>query len=328
MKVALITGISGQDGAYLARFLLQKKYKVIGLTRSIINFDSSRLEYLGILRQISVVESNKHDVKSYESLLREFKPKELYNLGAQSSVGASFLDPYDTVILNVNTILSWLEAIRNVDSSIRLYQASSSEMYGNVDPGVLPINEGFVFNPASPYAISKAAGHWLVSTYRQAYGLNACCGILFNHESVLRGENYVVRKVISQAMAIKSGVRKEKIKLGNIEIVRDWGYAPRYVEAMWKMLQIEEMQDFHICSGEAVSLRELIELVLKELELKWEETIEISDEFKRLVDLSRIEGDNSLAKQSLDWSYNMSISDLVKKLIEDEKAYIRWKKRK
>jgi GDPmannose 4,6-dehydratase len=239
MKNALIIGATGQDGAYLSKLLLNKNYKVYGITRNTIMPELKNLQFLGIENDIQLIELPNLDQKRAEQILTRFGIDEIYNLSAQSSVGYSFVDPIGTVNFNIMSVLNWLEAIKKVNNQIKFYQASSSEMFGNVKPENLPLKESLIFHPASPYGVSKAAAHWLTVNYRESHNLFAACGILFNHESCLRGPNYVVKKILNSAIKIKMGLQKGPIKVGNLAIQRDWGYAPAYVEAMWRILQTE-----------------------------------------------------------------------------------------
>lgn len=328
MKTALIIGVTGQDGAYLAKLLLGKGYKVIGITRNTIDPDVKNLAFLGISNDIEFVELVSLDQRRIEKIVQKYTPDEIYNLSAQSSVGESFKIPIDTVSFNTISVLSWLEAIKSKHASAKFYQASSSEMFGNVSKENLPLRESLIFHPASPYGVSKAAAHWLTVNYRESHQLFAACGILFNHESCLRGPNYVVKKLVHAALELKLGLRQEPIMVGNLSIKRDWGYAPKYVEAMWLMLQNPEADDFLICSGNVISLHELVKLIFNELELDFEKYIQVDPNLFRPVDLDEIYGDNTKAKKELNWEYEMSNANLVSKLISDEMAYIEWEQKR
>jgi GDPmannose 4,6-dehydratase len=225
------------------------------------------------------------------------------------------------------SVLSWLESIKQSGKDISFYQASSSEMYGNVNAIDLPIQEGLIFNPASPYGISKATAHWLTVNYREAHGLKAGCGILFNHESALRGPNYVIKKVIHQAILLEQKLSIAPIKVGNLSIERDWGYAPNYVEAMWLILQQEKIDDYHICSGNLTSLQSFISGIFEILNLDIEMYLEIDPSLYRPVDLQTIYGDNKKAKLELGWNYNMSNQELIRQLVEDEYKFMEWQTR-
>ncbi len=324
MKNALIIGATGQDGAYLSKLLLNKNYKVYGITRNTIMPELKNLEFLGIENDIQLIELPNLDQKRAEQILTRFGIDEIYNLSAQSSVGYSFIDPIGTVNFNIMSVLNWLEAIKKVNNQIKFYQASSSEMFGNVKPENLPLKESLIFHPASPYGVSKAAAHWLTVNYRESHNLFAACGILFNHESCLRGPNYVVKKILNSAIKIKMGLQKVPIKVGNLAIQRDWGYAPSYVEAMWRILQTDAAEDYLICSGEVTSLQSLIETILNKLDLEYHKTIEVDKELFRPVDLEIIYGDNAKAKQMLGWNYNMDTNQLIDQLIIDETKFIEW----
>jgi len=324
MKNALIIGATGQDGAYLSKLLLGKNYKVYGITRNTIMPELKNLEFLGIENDIQLIELPNLDQKRAEQILTRFGIDEIYNLSAQSSVGYSFIDPIGTVNFNIMSVLNWLEAIKKVNNQIKFYQASSSEMFGNVKPENLPLKESLIFHPASPYGVSKAAAHWLTVNYRESHNLFPACGILFNHESCLRGPNYVVKKILNSAIKIKMGLQKGPIKVGNLAIQRDWGYAPAYVEAMWRILQTDAAEDYLICSGEVTSLQSLIETILSKLDLEYHKTIEVDKELFRPVDLEIIYGDNAKAQQILGWNYNMDTNQLIDQLIIDETKFIEW----
>lgn len=324
MKVALIIGITGQDGAYLAKLLIEKNYTIIGVTRNSIDPNLKSLQFLGIEKDIQLLEISHLDLDRIERILKKYKPDEVYNLSAQSSVGLSFVEPVKTVEYNILSVLFWLESIKKLNLNSKFYQASSSEMFGNVRLVDLPLKESLIFNPASPYGVSKAAAHWLVVNYRNSNKLYCSCGILFNHESALRGPNYVVKKIINSVTKIKMGLNKNPILLGNTSIKRDWGYAPKYVEAMWLILQHNKPDDFLVCSGNVISLDNLIDLIFKKLDLNKEELIKIDKSLFRPVDLDIIYGDNKKAKEELNWNYNLSNEDLVSQLIEDEYKFIEW----
>jgi GDPmannose 4,6-dehydratase len=327
-KKALITGICGQDGAYLAQLLLSKGYHVVGTTRKFDLNQTTGLAFLGIKEDVELIEVTDFSVEKLATILLRYKPDEIYNLAAQSSVGLSFSEPISTIQENIMSVASWLEAIKQTNQDIRFYQASSSEMYGNVGSADLPIKEGLIFNPASPYGISKAAAHWITVNYREVHGLKAGCGILFNHESVLRGPNYVLKKVIHQAVLLGMGIQKTPIHVGNLDIKRDWGYAPEYVKAMWSILQKETIDDYHICSGNMISLKAFIQLIFAELNIDFDQYIFVDPSLFRPVDLMEIYGDNQKAKEELNWEYQLTSEDLVKKLIEEEIRFIEWEKRK
>lgn len=326
-KTALITGICGQDGPYLAQLLLGKGYNIVGTTRSLKNKNTQGLRFLGIENEVDLIEINDFSVKNLQKIIRRHKPTEIYNLAAQSSVGVSFSKPIETVQENVMSVLSWLESIKQSGKDISFYQASSSEMYGNVSVADLPIKEGLIFNPASPYGISKASAHWLTVNYREAYGLRAGCGILFNHESPLRGANYVIKKILHQVILIAEGIQNKPIQVGNLNIERDWGYAPEYVKAMWGILQQDQLDDYHICSGTVISLKEFVSKIFSEFKLDPGQHIIVNPQLYRPVDLKAIYGDNSKAKNKLGWNYSISTDKLIKQLIADEYEFIEWQAR-
>jgi GDPmannose 4,6-dehydratase len=313
-RIAIITGITGQDGAYLSELLLSKGYQVIGITRGYNHANLSNLRYLGIDKKIKLIECDLTDITSIMSLIKKNKPDEIYNLAAQSSVGVSFEQPIGTILFSAISVLNLLESIRLIDSGIRFYQASSSEMFGKVTK--LPVMEDSPMHPLSPYAISKATGFWSVINYRESYGLFACNGILFNHESYLRTDNFFVKKVIQNSIEIANGNR-DVLTVGQIDLKRDFGYAPEYVKAMWLMLQHSGPDDYSICSGSSVSLREIIHYVFKKLKIPLHK-LRIDETLFRPVDIMDIYGDNGKAKKILGWKYDMSFFEVLDKLIEEE----------
>jgi GDPmannose 4,6-dehydratase len=314
MKLAIITGISGQDGAYLSLLLLSKGYRVVGLTRNNHFSNLERLTILAIENKITIEECDLLDISSVINVIKKYQPDEIYNLAAQSSVGLSFQQPIGTIQYNITSVLNLLEAIRLVKEDTKFYQASSSEMYGSVVE--LPITLKTSMHPLSPYAISKASSHWIVVNYRESYGLFACSGILFNHESFLRGTNFFVKKVIKECVANHTNPNWI-LKVGNIEIKRDFGYSPKYVEAMWLMLQQDSPQDFIICSGASISLRTIIEYVFKKLNLSLDK-LSIDKSLFRPTDIMDIYGDNSDALIKLGWNYDMNFLDVIDILLKEE----------
>ncbi len=313
-KIAIITGITGQDGAYLSQFLLGKEYKVIGLVRPNIAEDYSGFEYLKIKDNIIFKECNLLDLKSITNILKEFRPSEVYNLAAQSSVGLSFERPLETINFNILSVLNLLETIKGLDKKIKFYQASSSDMFGNIEN--LPVTEKSIIHPTSPYGISKATGHWMTVNYRESYGLFACCGILFNHESYLRAPNFFVKKVIKTAIEIKKGTQQE-LRVGDIDLRRDFGFAPDYVKAMWLMLQQDEPKDFIICSGKSISLRDIVEYVFDKLGID-KNKIVTDESFFRPNDIKNIYGNNEKAKKELGWEYEKTFFEVLDILIQEE----------
>ena len=314
MKTAFITGITGQDGAYLTKLLLEKDYKVIGITRDRHGDSLEKLKYLKVEKLITLELCDLLDISSIISLIDKYRPDEIYNLAAQSSVGLSFKQPIGTINFNIISVLNLLEAIRLVKDDIRFYQASSSEMYGKVLN--LPVSINTPMHPLSPYAISKASAHWTVVNYRESYGLYACNGVLFNHESYLRSNDFFVKKVLFET--VHNRHRSDWVlKVGNIDIKRDFGYSPSYVEAMWLMLQADKADDFIICSGKSVTLRSIIEYVFGKLEVSMDRLI-IDEGFIRPTDIEDMYGDNSPAKEILNWNYNLNFFEVLDILIENE----------
>lgn len=323
MPTAIISGISGQDGALLATFLLNKGYQVIGLVPDDRQSDLFRLDYLQIRHKVQIRSIDLLDPVQLQNLLEDIKPHEFYNLAAISSVGISFQTPLLTFDFNTRSVMNLLEMIRQVSPQTKFYHASSSEMFGNVGKDRLPIRESFLFHPVSPYGISKASAHWLTVNYREAYKLRACCGILFNHESALRPPNFVIKKIVRTAVEISRGAGK-KLTLGNIAISRDWGYAPCYVEAMWLMLQQEEMDDYLICSGIPLRLEDFVQKVFDRLDIDNGHYVTIDPSLMRNLDLEIIHGDNSKAKKRLGWKYDLGPDDLVDLLVKDEQELMAW----
>jgi GDPmannose 4,6-dehydratase len=321
MKKALVTGIKGQDGAFLSRLLLGKGYRVFGI--DLPESNSRNLRFLNLENSIVFVQANLLDLSNIIRVIERIEPDEIYNLAAQSSVGLSFDQPIGTLELNIFSVAHLLEAIRIVNPKIKFYQASSSEMFGRVPRESMPVNEESVFHPVSPYGISKCTAHWITVNYREAYGLSGVCGILFNHESALRGEGFVTKKIVNTAVRIKMGLA-DSLSLGNTDISRDWGYAPHYVEAMWLMLQQEKPDDYVICSGQTHSLGDFAGKVFGKLELDFEKFVRVDERLIRPVDLETISGDNSKARQNLGWNYTLNLDDLVGLLIEDEMSYLSW----
>jgi GDPmannose 4,6-dehydratase len=314
MKTAIITGISGQDGPYLAKLLLSKNYRVIGTVRSYRFASTKNLEYLGIQREVLIEELDLLDMANVIRIILKYKPDEIYNLAAQSSVGLSFEQPIGTFSFNTMSVNNLLESIRLFSQNTKLYQASSSEMYGKVD--TMPIEINTPMHPVSPYAVSKMASHFMAINYRESYNLFVCNGILFNHESFLRSDNFLIKKVIKSAILIKNK-KLDKLVVGNLNLKRDFGHAPQYVLAMWKILQLEEADDFIISSGTSVKLRDIVEYVFKKLDIDTNLIIE-DKKFFRPNEIVEIYGDNSKAKEILEWNYNLSFYDVLDELISEE----------
>jgi GDPmannose 4,6-dehydratase len=314
VKTAIITGISGQDGPYLAKLLLEKKYKVIGTVRSYRCANSKNLEYLGIQNEVLIEELDLLDMANVIKIIQKHKPNEIYNLAAQSSVGLSFDQPLGTFSFNTASVNNLLESIRLLDSTIKLYQASSSEMYGRVK--TLPITLETPMHPISPYGVSKMASYFMVTTYRESYNLFVCNGVLFNHESFLRSSNFFVKKVIKDSIAIKNK-KLDKLVVGNLNVKRDFGYAPKYVEAIWKILQSDKPDDFIICSGKSILLRDVVEYVFEKFDIDKNLIVENKD-FFRPNEIEEIYGDNLKAKEYLNWQYDYSFFDVLDILIDEE----------
>lgn len=314
-KTAIITGITGQDGAYLSKLLLEKDYRVIGLVRIDVEESLFGLRYVKTLDHVILRKCNLLNIYDIVDIITEYKPVEIYNLAAQSSVGISFEQPWDTINFNILSVLNILEAIKKIDRRIKFYQASSSDMYGNIDS--LPVTERSIIHPSSPYGISKASAHWIAVNYRESYNLYVCSGILFNHESYLRTPNFFVKKVILNGLDIQEGLRAV-IHVGNIDFKRDFGYAPDYIKAMWLMLQQEVAKDYIVCSGLSVSLRDILYYVFEKLEISKEKII-IDPGLYRPNDIHNIYGDKTKAENELGWTYNRSFFEVLDLLIEEEK---------
>ena len=331
-KKALISGITGQDGAYLAKFLLSKGYNVIGGERQNASRNLWRLKELGIDKKIRIVTFELLEENNINKEIRFGKYDEIYNLAAQSYVDKSFISPIYTSNVNALGVIRILEAIRQFSKRTKFYQASSSEMYGNNDSKIQ--DEKTSFKPISPYAISKLHAHWMLGLYREAYNLHCCSGILFNHESPLRSDEFVTQKIISELIKVKYNLIPY-MKLGNIYARRDWGYSADYVEAMWKMLQLKKPEDFVIASGNTYTVKDFIIQVSKYLELNitWKGKgireravnknnnkviLKIDKKFFRPNDIKRINGNSNKAKRFLNWKSKTSFKDLVKIMCDAE----------
>ncbi len=330
MKTALITGIRGQDGAYLARLLLEKGYEVYGADRRSGDSGFWRLKELGIERDVKVRYMDLLELTNIMREIERIRPDEVYNLAAQSFVHVSFEQPILTADIDAMGVLRLLEALRIIRPEARFYQASTSEMFGRVQ--AIPQNEKTPFYPRSPYSVAKLFGHWITVNYRESYNIFACSGILFNHESPLRGLEFVTRKLTHGIAKIKYGLQ-DRIVVGNLDSKRDWGYAPEYVEAMWLMLQQSEPDDYVIATGETHSVREFVEYAFKYagFDVIWhgkglEEkgidrktgrvVVEVSPEFFRPAEVDILIGDASKAKERLGWSPNTRFKDLVRIMVE------------
>jgi GDPmannose 4,6-dehydratase len=323
MKRALITGITGQDGSYLAELLLQKGYEVHGIIRRASTFNTERIDHLYQDPHLSGVRLFLHygdlsDSVNLVKLLYELKPDEIYHLAAQSHVRVSFDIPEYTADITAVGAIRILEAIRETGLRPRFYQASSSEMFGSSPP---PQSETTPFHPRSPYAVSKVFAYWATVNYRESYNLFACNGILFNHESPRRGETFVTRKITRAVAHIKAGLQK-KLYLGNLEAKRDWGYAPEYVEAMWMMLQQDRPDDYVIATGETHSVREFCAEAFAVADLDWRDYVEFDPRYLRPAEVDVLQGDASKARKILGWEPKVRFKDLVRIMVEADMAVL------
>ncbi len=324
-KKALITGITGQDGSYLAEFLLKKDYEVYGIIRRSSSFNTDRIDHL--YRDphekdvhLKLVYGDLNDASSLNRIMKTIKPDEIYNLGAQSHVKVSFDIPEYTCEVGALGAVRLLEAIRDSGIKAKFYQASSSEMFGNAEE--FPQNENTPFRPRSPYAAAKAFAYWMTINYREAYQMFSCNGILFNHESPRRGETFVTRKITMALAKIKYGLQK-KLYLGNLEAKRDWGFAGDYVEAMWLMLQQDKPDDYVIATGETHSVREFLNEAFGYVSLNWRKYVEIDKRYFRPTEVDRLIGDNSKARDVLKWKPKVSFQQLVRMMVDSDMALIR-----
>jgi GDPmannose 4,6-dehydratase len=310
-RKALITGITGQDGSYLAELLLEKGYEVFGMTRRASTENVERIGHL--TDRITLIQGDLLDPHSLVSALRTSEPAEVYNLAAQSFVPTSWNQPVLTAEFTAVGVTRLLEAIRTVDPNIRVYQASSSEMYGKVRE--VPQNEETPFYPRSPYGVAKAYGHYITVNYRESYGLYAVSGILFNHESPRRGLEFVTRKISDGVARIKLGMA-EDLRLGNLDAERDWGFAGDYVEAMWQMLQQPEPGDYVVATGETHSVREFAEIAFAHAGLDWQQHVKSDPEFMRPAEVDQLVGDPARAKRELGWEPKHSFRELVEMMVD------------
>jgi GDPmannose 4,6-dehydratase len=315
MPKALITGITGQDGSYLAEFLLEHGYEVIGMVRrtSTTNFDRIR----DFQDRVTIVQGDLLDQVSLINLLQEHRPEEVYNLAAQSFVPTSFTQPVLTGEFTALGVTRILDAVRIADRSIRFYQASSSEMFGKVQE--VPQRETTPFYPRSPYGAAKVYGHWITINYRESYNLFACSGILFNHESPRRGLEFVTRKITHAVARIKLGMQDE-LRLGNLEARRDWGYAPDYVHAMWLMLQQDHPDDYLVATGETHSVREFCQVAFDHVGLDWEKYVVVDPKFYRPAEVDLLVGEPSKAKRLLGWEPSVTFQELVRIMTDADVA--------
>lgn len=314
MKTALICGVSGQDGAYLSKLLLDKGYKVYGGSRDAQSTNFSNLTKLQIVEQVEYVSISVNDFRSVLQVIMKIKPDEIYNLAGQSSVALSFEQPVETLeSISIGT-LNLLEAIRFSKLPIKLYSAGSSECFGNASEAV---DEDTPFRPRSPYGVAKSTAFWEVANYREAYNLYACTGILFNHESPLRKERFVTKKIIATACRIAKG-SDEKLILGNINICRDWGWAPEYVEAMWLMLQQDTPEDYVIATGETISLKDFVITAFEHLNLNWLSYVTFDEDLLRPTDIEKGMANPGKAKRNLNWEAKTKSKDLIKLMVDCE----------
>jgi GDPmannose 4,6-dehydratase len=327
MKKALITGITGQDGSYLAELLLSKGYEVYGIIRRSSSFNTARIDQIyedphTPTAHLHLIHGDLNDASSLNRIVRTVRPDEVYNLGAQSHVRVSFDIPeYTAEVTGLGTV-RLLEAIRESGIETKFYQASSSEMFGKVQE--IPQRETTPFYPRSPYGVAKVYAYWVTVNYREAYQLFACNGILFNHESPRRGETFVSRKITKAAARIKLGLQHE-VYLGNLDAKRDWGYAQDYVEAMWMMLQQDEPDDYVVATGETHTVRELLDLAFGHLGLEWEQYVKIDPRYYRPTEVEMLIGDASRARKQLGWQPKVSFKELITLMVESDLATERQK---
>ena len=314
-SVALILGISGQDGAYLAQFLLNKGYRVFGTSRDVHTGSFTNLDKLGIRNQVELFSLAINDFRSVMQGVMTTEPNEIYNLTGQTSVGLSFEQPVETFESISVGNLNLLEVLRFSFSTTKLYNACSSECFGNTNGQIA--NEITPFHPRSPYAVAKSAAFWEIANYREAYGLFACSGILFNHESPFRHRRFVTQKIVSTACRIANG-SQERLSLGNIDIQRDWGWAPEYVEAMWLILQQDEPDDYVIGTGETNSLKDFVKTVFSILGLNWEDHVDLNPELLRPTDIMVNKANPAKAIEKLGWKAKYKMADVARMMVEAE----------
>jgi GDPmannose 4,6-dehydratase len=311
MKSALITGITGQDGSYLAEFLLSRGYKVYGLIRRTSHPNLERIQH--ILDKITIYYGDMTDLSCLIRIIEKAEPQEVYNLAAQSFVYTSWEQPILTAEVTAVGVANILEAIRNVNPKIKFYQASSSEMFGKAQE--IPQNEKTPFYPRSPYGVSKLFGHWMTVNYRESFGIFACSGILFNHESPRRGKEFVTRKISYGVARIKHGKQK-KLHLGNLNASRDWGFAGDYVEAMWLMLQQDKPDDYVIATGESHTVKEFAEIAFKRVGLNWKDYVVVDKKLFRPAEVDYLLGDSSKGRRVLGWKPRVNFKQLVEMMVD------------
>lgn len=325
LKRALITGVTGQDGAYLAKFLLDKGYEVYGTYRRLSTPNFWRLEYLGIFNKINLIPADLSDTGSIVEALKISEPHEVYHLAAQSFVETSFETPIATGDVTGLSVTRILEAIRQNCQDVKFYFAATSEMFGKTGllNGGKPLNESDIFRPMSPYAASKLYAYWITRIYREGYGIFAVNGILFNHESPLRGLEFVTRKIANEVAKISLGLSKE-LRLGNLDAKRDWGYTPEHVEAMWLMLQNQEADDYVVATGEAHSVKEFVEKSFDVVKLDWRDHVKVDKRFLRPLDVPCLVGDYTKAEEELGWRPRTKFNKLAEILVREEVS--RWER--
>jgi GDPmannose 4,6-dehydratase len=319
MPKALITGVTGQDGAYLAQLLLKRGYEVVGLMRRSASADviGERLRWLGILPHVQLVDGNLTDLSSLIRIIQDHKPDEVYNLAAQSFVAASWRQPLLTGNVTGLGAANVLEAVRIVRPEARFYQASSSEMYGKVQAPLQ--NERTPFYPRSPYGVAKLYAHWMTVNYRESFGLYACSGILFNHESPLRGIEFVTRKVTDGVARIKLGLA-DRLQLGNLEARRDWGHAKDYVRAMWLMLQQDQPDDYVVATGRTVAIRDMVSAAFAAAGLNYQDHVETASDLIRPAEVDHLQGDASKARAKLGWEPTITLEQMLAEMVEADLA--------
>lgn len=316
-KRALILGVSGQDGAYLSQLLLEKGYEVHGTSRDNELQPFTRLRELGIRDQVATHSTSLRDFREVLQLVSNVQPDEVYNLAGQTSVGLSFSQPIEAIESIAQATLILLEVVRFLKAPVRVYNASSSESFGETPPGEAA-SEETPFMPRSPYATAKATAHWTTANYRDAYGMYACSGILFNHESPLRSRRFVTRKIISAVLEI-AAKREQRVTLGNLSVSRDWGYAPEYVDAMWRMLQQDEARDYVIATGESHTVEEFVDAAFGHAGLNWRDHVDIDARLLRPNDLAYSRGNAERAKRELGWEARTRFHELIPLLLDAER---------
>lgn len=320
-KTALVTGVTGQDGSYLAELLLSRGYKVVGLYRRSSTSSFERIHHI-ISADFILEEFDLTDPTDNSFIIDKYKPDELYNLAAQSHVGTSFKQPTTTFEIDTVGVINLLESIRRFSPNTRFYQASTSEMFGKnytLKDDIKYQNEETAFMPQSPYAVAKLASHRMIQIYREAYNLYSCSGILFNHESSRRGENFVTRKITSYiGRLVNNKINNTKLKLGNLEAVRDWGHAKDYVYAMYLMLQQESADDFVISTGQTHTVKEFLDIAFGLVDLKWQDYVEIDPELYRPCEVNFLKGDSTKARTKLGWIPTVSFNDLVTDMVNSD----------